>query len=93
MLSVTNRARDELKRMLADKVDNPQAGLRLTTNDSGQLGLTIDIETPDDQVVEHDGSKVLLVKNTLADSLKEITIDVKDTPEGASLFIVKNSEK
>ena len=93
MLSVTKRARDELKRMLTGKVDNPQAGLRLTADDSGQLGLIVDIETPDDQVVEHDGSKVLIVKNTLAADLEGITIDVKDTSEGPRLVIVKDSEK
>ena len=93
MLSVTKLARDELKRMLTDKVDNPQAGLRLTANESGQLGLIIDVETPDDQVVEHDGLKVLIVKNTLATELEGITIDVKDTSKGPKLVIVKESEK
>jgi len=66
--------------MLTDKVDNPQAGLRLTANDSGQLRLIVDIETQDDQVVEHDGSKVLIVKNTLAADLKGMTSTLRILP-------------
>jgi Fe-S cluster assembly iron-binding protein IscA len=91
MIAVTERARQELKRILLDKVDNAQAGLRLTAGDSGQLGLAIDIEMPGDQVVERDDSKVLLVENGLALSLEGIAIDIEDTPEGPRLVIVKQS--
>ena len=91
MIGVTERAKEELKRILTDNVDNPQAGLRLTAGESGQLGLGIDIETKDDQVVEHDGSKVLIVENGLAASLEEITLDVEDTAEGPNLVLVKSS--
>jgi len=57
MMGVTERARQELERILLDNVDNPEAGLRLTARESGRLGLAIDVERPGDQVVEHDGSK------------------------------------
>ena len=91
MIDVTERAKQELKKLLANNVDNPLAGLRLTTNESQQLGLGVDIEREDDQVVEHDGSKVLIVENGLADSLSEVSLDVEDTPEGPKLVIAKNS--
>ena len=91
MIGVTDRAKQELKKLLANNVDNPLAGLRLTTNESQQLGLGIDIEREDDQVVEHDGSKVLIVEKELADSLIEVSLDVEDTPEGPKLVIAKNS--
>lgn len=91
MIGVTERAKQELKKLLANNVDNPLAGLRLTKNESQQLGLGIDIEREDDQVVEHDGSKVLIVENGLADSLNEVSLDVEDTPEGLKLVIAKNS--
>ena len=89
MIGVTERARHELKRVLSDNVDNPQAGLRLTTSSTGQFGLGIDIEAPGDQVVEHEGSKVLLVEQELVDQLEGVTIDVEDTPEGPKLAIFK----
>jgi len=91
MIGVTERAKQELKRILVENVDNPLAGLRLTSDESGQLGLSIDIETKDDQVVKHDNAKVLIVENNLADSLSKVTIDVKDTQEGPKLVIAENS--
>ena len=90
MIGVTERAKQELKRILTENVDNPQAVLRLVTGEEGQLGLGIDVETKNDQVVEHEGSKVLIVENGLATSLKGITLDVEDTTEGAKLVIVKD---
>lgn len=90
MIGVTERAKQELKKILTDNVDNPQAGLRLTTNESQQLGLGLDIEREEDQVVEYDGSKVLIVEKGLADSLSEVSLDVEDTPEGPKLVIANN---
>lgn len=42
---------------------------------------------PGNRVVEHDGSKVLLVEEDLAASLEGLTIGVEDTPEGARLVV------
>ena len=92
MVSVTERARGELKTILLDNVDNPEAGLRLSAGESDQLRLGIDVEMPGDQVVEHEGSKVLLVEQELAGNLEGLTIDVDDSSEGLKLVIVKDSE-
>lgn len=92
MIGVTERAKQELKKILSDKVDNPKAVLRLTATDQGRLGLIIDVETPGDKVVEHESSKVLLVEQELADRLEGITIDVEDTTEGARLVLIKESK-
>ena len=89
MIGVTERAKQELKRVLSDKVDDPQAVLRLTATGEGKLGLGIDIESPGDEVVEHEGSKVLLVEKGLASSLQGLTLDVQDTAEGPQLAIFK----
>ncbi|MFC2041011.1 hypothetical protein ACFLTY_01665 [Chloroflexota bacterium] len=91
MIGVTERARQELKRILLDNVDNPQAGLRLSAGESGQLSLGIDVEMEGDEIVEHDGSKVLLVENGLASSLEGLAVDIEDTPEGPRLVILKES--
>lgn len=92
MIGVTDRAKKELKKILTDKADNPQAVLRLIAREQGELGLGIDIQTPEDQVMEHEGSKVLVVADNLAKSLKGVTIDVEDTPQGRQLVIVKNKK-
>jgi len=76
MIGVTERAKKELKRVLTDNVDHPEACLRLRTNDEGKLGLGIDIEKPGDKVVEYEGSRVLVVTQGLADKLNDLLIDV-----------------
>ena len=87
MLAVTERAKEKLKSILLSKVDNPQAALRLTATGQGQLGLMVDVETPGDEVVEHQGSKVLLIEKELATRLEGTTLDVEDTPDGPELAV------
>ena len=87
MIEVTERARHELQRILLGKVDMPQARLRLLSNEKGTLGLGIDIEVPGDQIVEYEGSSILVVESRLAASLRGVTIDVDETSKGAELVI------
>ena len=47
----------------------------------------IDIELSGDQVVEYEGTKVLIIESELATNLKGITLDVDDTPAGAELVL------
>ena len=91
MIGATERARQELQRILNANTDKPEACLRLTANEQRQLGLAIDVEKEEDQAIEHEGSKVLLVEKNLADTLQGITIDVEDTPQGAKLVISTES--
>jgi Fe-S cluster assembly iron-binding protein IscA len=88
MIAVTEEAKKELVKVLADKVDHPEACLRLRVDDKGNLGLGIDIERPEDKVVEYQGSTLLVVDPALADSLTNIAIDVEDSDEGNQLVIV-----
>ena len=91
MIDVTVCARQELKKILSSKVDNSYAFLRLIARGQGRLGLGIDIESPGDEVVEYEGSGLLLVEHELAESLKGVTIDVDDTPDGTQLVICAKS--
>ena len=90
MIEVTERAKQELQRLLAANVDWPEACLRLIDRGNGVLGLGIDIQAPDDDVLDHDGGALLLVEPKLGNNLKRITLDVDNTPEGLQLVIVKN---
>jgi Fe-S cluster assembly iron-binding protein IscA len=92
MIEVTQRAKEELKGLLTSNVDHPEACLRLRTNEEGRLGFGIDIEMPGDQVVEYEGSKLLVVEAELANSLENMAIDVEDSDEGGRLVIVNNSQ-
>jgi len=92
MIGVTEQAKAELKEILASKVDDPRACLRIQADDAGQVGLTIDIEMPGDQTVEYEGSTLLVVEEELADSLSHMDIDVEDTEDGRQLILVEKSE-
>lgn len=78
MLAVNGRAKDELKRIIYDKADNPRAIVRLISSRPGEFGLGVDVETPHDRVVEHEGLKVLVVDSELDDSLKDYTLAFED---------------
>jgi Fe-S cluster assembly iron-binding protein IscA len=88
MIQVTEKAKDELKRVLTDNVDNPLAGLRLVYDETEiVLGLRIDVEEDKDVVIEHLGSKVLIVKEDLAGQLDEFMIDIEEGEEKSQLVI------
>ena len=89
MVTVTERARQELKTVLTAKTDDPQIGLRLALQPPEQLGLVLDTEKEADQVVEHKEAKVLLIGQELAKLLETVTIDCRETAEGPTLVISK----
>ena len=92
MIDVTERGKKELKKLLKENVDHPDACLRLRDDEQGQLGLGIDIKMPGDKAIEYEGSNLLVVAQELADSLHDVAIDVEDTAEGSQLVIVGKSE-
>ena len=90
MVMVTERAKEELGNILASAgASDPEVGLRLTPTAPGQFSLTTDNEREADQVVEHGGSKVLLIGTELTESLEGVTIDCQDSPEGPRLVMTK----
>lgn len=99
MLKLTERAKQELKKALIEIVDDPLTCYRLLASppckcgspfcDASQLGLGISTVMPDDYVVEHEGTKVLVVGQILASDLEGITMDIEDSPYGPRLVIFK----
>ena len=87
MINVTKQAKQELKRLLSQNVDWPQARLRIVDRGQGIIGLGIDIEAPVDHIVEYEGAKVLVVEPQLANKLQGVTLDVDETPDGNELVI------
>ena len=87
MIKVTERAKQELGRLLAASVDWPGACLRLVDRGQGKLGMGIDIQQSNDRAIEYEGSILLVIDDGLADSLTHITLDVDDSPEGTELVI------
>ncbi len=93
MVTVTENAKKELKKILLNYTDMSQARLRLVNRDDGEFGLGMDIEMPGDRCVEYDGIAILVVEEKLAENLTGVTIDVDTTPNGSELVILgKNRE-
>ncbi len=93
MVEVTERAREELKKALDAQVqaDQPSTGLRLALVGPDEFGLGVDQEQEGDQVVEHEGAKVLIVETALAEKLDGITIDVHESEAGPKLVMSKTA--
>ena len=89
MLTVTESAKQLPKETILAHSDDPEAGLRLSMKPPGQLGIMLDSEAEGDQVVEHEGAKVLLVASELAPVIDGVTLDVQDTPDGPKLVVLK----
>ncbi len=86
MITVTDKAKEELKRMVETRRMEPDKFLRLAippvwTGD-GDFGIVIDSEKEDDHVVEHEGAKVLLVEGGLLGYLETAVFDFRESPEG-----------
>ena len=89
MLTVTESAKQHLRKLLLASTNDPDTGVRLTVKGPGKTGLVLDREGLDDHVVEHEGSKVLLVAPEVAQLVAGATLDTEDTPEGTKLVMSK----
>ena len=87
MVIVTDKARQELKKLLNAKVDWPGARLRLIDRGRGVVGLGIDLESPGDEVIEYKDEALLVIGPEFSSSLHTIKLDVENTADGPELVI------
>jgi Fe-S cluster assembly iron-binding protein IscA len=87
MITVTERAKRELKALLINSEADPEEGLRLLPRQDGLFALAIDTEMSGDQVVEYENYKVLLVGIEYFKILDGKTIDCQETTKGTALLI------
>ena len=86
MVTVTDRAKEELKRTF--ELSNIEEGkyLRLTTppvwTGGGDFGIVIDEQRIEDHILSFQGFQVLLVDEGLAKQLSNSVLDFKDTLNG-----------
>jgi Fe-S cluster assembly iron-binding protein IscA len=90
MVNVTTRAKEALALIKESaNVSDPMIGLRLEKAAAGRYDIFPDHERPGDQVVEHEGAKVLLIADALTESLAGAKIDGKTTDQGLELVIAR----
>ncbi len=87
MINITERAKQMLKKVLNANVDFPEGRLRVMDRGQGKLGLGIDIEMPEDELVKYEGSTILVIEREFAANLKGITLDVEDSTKGPELVL------
>ena len=87
MVTVTDSAKEELKRIIEVKNLDPGRYLRLTAppvwQGEGDFGIVIDEQGNEDHVVGLKGLTVLLVDPGLLDHLSNAVFDFKDSPNGS----------
>ncbi len=87
MITITERAKEELKDVLVAAEAEPYEGLRLLPTSEEVFELMLDTEMTGDLVVEHEGYKVLLIGLEYFKWLNGKTLDCSDTEVGAVLFV------
>jgi len=90
MLTVTENAREVLKEILNANCDDPEMGLRLIVDQDNQIKMALGTEEPGDQVIQHEGTKVLMVPPPLITVFDDITIDAEETDDGPKLVVQKD---
>jgi hypothetical protein len=83
LLPVTERAAAALKDILDGMAQQPSQALRLVVD----ISLALDIAREGDQVVSRLEGDVLLIESPLPESLKDVVLDVGETPTGTSLVL------
>lgn len=92
MIAITKRACEILLHVrISEAPPGPEVGLRLARGDTGQLELFADTEQDGDQVLEHEGVKVLLISAEVSEALAGATIDCLATPEGVRLVVERTT--
>jgi hypothetical protein len=78
MVHVTDRARQQLRAIRDAVAERPEVCLRFRSNEKGQFGLYPDTQRKGDQVVEHDGTPVLVLGRAIAAAMAGGTIDFQE---------------
>jgi len=87
MVNVTDRAKVTLKSALSRSIDEPGIGFRLDISQQGGFALYPDRERAGDEVVEHEGTVLLLIGEEVSQPLEGAIIDCTETPEGVRLVV------
>jgi Fe-S cluster assembly iron-binding protein IscA len=78
MVQVTDRARQQLRAIRDSVTERPEVCLRFRSNEKGRFGLYPDTPREGDQVVEHDGTPVLVLGRDMAAAMAGRTIDFEE---------------
>ena len=86
-MQITDRAMDKLGELRESSDASPEEGVTLVVTEEENLGLALMAPGEADQVVEKDGDPVVIIPETLIDTLSGFVLDYVETPgqEGFTL--------
>lgn len=91
MVEVTDKAREELTKLLVSSASDAETSIRLSYGTLGQLGLVLSREKDGDEVVLSHGLKVLLIGNEFLRLLDGMILDVENDQSKREFVISKKS--
>jgi len=77
MVRVTEQAATALQELLADNEAPPEAGVRLTPDGKGSMGMVVDAPHEGDEVILRDETPVLILDSALSERLTDMVVDVQ----------------
>ena len=91
MITVTDKAKEELKRIVETRSLSPGKYLRLAMppvwKGEGGFGIVIDDHGVNDYVVSYRGINVLLIDAGMVDGLTTAVLDFKESPAGMAFTL------
>jgi len=78
MVSVTAQAANALEAVLSENAAPPEAGVRLTPNPAGNLGVMIEVPHDGDEVITRDDTPLLIVDGAVTAGLTDMVLDYHD---------------
>jgi len=92
VLTVTEKAKQELKKILLARSNDTNKSLRIQFKEPAQVGLVVDEEKEGDQVIQLGGMNILLIGEDVAQIFDGVVLDVREDQNGSKL-VVRKSDK
>ena len=92
MLTVTEKAKQELKKILLARSNDTNKSLRIQFKEPAQVSLVVDEEREEDQVIQLKGMNVLLIGKDIAPIFDGVVLDVREDQTGSKLVVTKSDK-
>jgi len=92
MLTVTEKAKQELKKMLLNRSEDTNKALRIEFKEPAQVTLVVDEEKEGDQVIQLGDMNILLIGEDVAQIFDGVVLDVREDQNGSKLVVRKSAK-
>lgn len=91
MVTVTALAAEKLNEGLQAATTDPEVCIRLALSSSvpNRIEMVLDKAKEEDQIVENEGTKLILLDPEIAQQLEGMVIDYEESPQGGKFTLAK----